>query len=99
MQALRLGPLLVAALPGEFFVDYGRRVKAAAPRAPVLVAGCANDNLGYFPTRDAYSRGGYEVETAYRYYGYAAAWSAEAGEAVAAAAAALVGRLAGDEGA
>jgi neutral ceramidase len=94
VQALKLGPVLVAALPGEFFADFGRQVKAAAPDQPVLVAGWTNDNLGYFPTRDAYAQGGYEVEIAYRYYGYPAAWSADAGEAVARAAAALVQRLA-----
>ena len=94
VQALKLGPVLVAALPGEFFAAYGLAVKAAAPGRPVLTAGWTNDNLGYFPTRDAYARGGYEVEIAYRYYGYPAAWSAESGEAVAGAAAALVRRLA-----
>jgi neutral ceramidase len=94
VQVLRIGPAIVAALPGEFFSGYGRQVKAAAPEFPVLVAGWTNDNLGYFPTREAYPQGGYEVEIAYRYYGYPAAWSAEAGEAVANEAAQLVGGLA-----
>jgi hypothetical protein len=93
VQALKLGPVLVAALPGEFFADFGRQVKAAAPEHPVLVAGWTNDNLGYFPTRDAYAQGGYEVEIAYRYYGYPAAWSAESGEAVAREASTMVQRL------
>ena len=95
VQALGIGPVIVAALPGEFFAGYGRQVKAAARERPVLVAAWTNDNLGYFPTRDAYSQGGYEVEIAYRYYGYAAAWSPEAGEAVANLAAELVRRVAG----
>lgn len=93
-QALRLGPLLIASLPGEFFTAFGQQVKAAAPGRPVLVANWTNDNLGYFPTRGEYPRGGYEVETAYRYYGYPAAWSPDSGEAVAAQAAALVRALA-----
>ncbi|HEY8746156.1 MAG TPA: hypothetical protein VIU62_23945, partial [Chloroflexota bacterium] len=95
VQALRFGPVVVAALPGEFFANYGRQVKAALPALPVLVAGWTNDNLGYFPTRDAYPRGGYEVDTAYRYYGYPAAWSPEAGEAITGEAVSLVRRLAG----
>jgi neutral ceramidase len=93
VQALRIGPAIIASLPGEFFADYGRQVKAAAPERPVLVAAWTNDNLGYFPTRDAYPKGGYEVEIAYRYYGYPAAWSPESGEAVAAQAADLVRRV------
>ena len=95
VQALRIGPLIVAALPGEFFANYGRQVKAAAPELPVLVAGWTNDNLGYFPTRDAYAQGGYEVEVAYRYYGYPAAWAPQSGEAVAERAGDLVRRVAG----
>jgi hypothetical protein len=95
VQALRIGPVIVAALPGEFFANYGRQVKAVLPELPVLVAGWTNDNLGYFPTRDAYPQGGYEVEIAYRYYGYPAAWSPEAGEAITRQAAELVRRLAG----
>jgi neutral ceramidase len=95
VQALRIGPLMVAGLPGEFFANYGRQVKAAAPDLPVLVAGWTNDNLGYFPTRDAYAQGGYEVEVAYRYYGYPAAWSPQSCEAVAERAGELVRQVAG----
>jgi neutral ceramidase len=96
-QALRIGPVIVAALPGEFFANFGRQVKAAAPNSPVLVAGWTNDNLGYFPTRDAYPQGGYEVEVAYRYYGYPAAWAPQAGEAVTERAGELVRQLAGEQ--
>ncbi|MGI8914372.1 MAG: hypothetical protein ACR2JY_11435 [Chloroflexota bacterium] len=95
VQAMRIGPVIVAALPGEFFANFGRQVKAAAPDQPVLVAGWTNDNLGYFPTRDAYPQGGYEVEVAYRYYGYPAAWSPQSGEAVTEQAAALVRQVKG----
>jgi neutral ceramidase len=95
VQALRIGPVIVAALPGEFFANFGRQVKASAPTVPVLVAGWTNDNLGYFPTRDAYPQGGYEVEVAYRYYGYPAAWSPQSGEAATERAGDLVRRVAG----
>lgn len=89
-QALLIGPVLVASLPGEFFNAYGRQVKAAAPDHPVMVAAWTNDNVGYFPTREQYPYGGYEVEVAYRYYGFPSVWTADSGEAVVAQAATLV---------
>jgi hypothetical protein len=89
-QALRIGPVVVASLPGEFFNAYGRQVKAAASDRPVMVAAWTNDNVGYFPTREQYPYGGYEVEVAYKYYGFPSAWTADSGEAVTAQAATLV---------
>ncbi len=81
-QALRIGPLGIVALPGEFFSAYGLQIKRAAPAPATLIAGWANDNLGYFPTAEAFPIGGYEMDTAARYYGYPAPWAPEAGAAV-----------------
>jgi hypothetical protein len=81
-QALRLGPVALVGLPGEFFSAYGLRLKAAVPAAPVLIAGWTNDNLGYFPTAEGMAIGGYEPDIASRYYGFLAPWSAAAGAAV-----------------
>lgn len=89
-QVVRIGPIMVASLPGEFFSAFGREVKDATPGDPVMIAAWSNDNLGYFPTRGQYLYGGYEVDIAYRYYGYPAAWSPESGELVTAQAAALI---------
>ena len=33
------------------------------------MAAYANGNIGYIPTARAYLEGGYEVDSAYRYYG------------------------------
>jgi len=81
-QALRVGPLAIVALPGEFFSAYGLQIKAISPAVATLVAGWSNDNLGYFPTPEAFPIGGYEMDTASRYYGYPAPWAPEAGVAV-----------------
>ncbi|MGH2459408.1 MAG: hypothetical protein ACRDIY_11135 [Chloroflexota bacterium] len=81
-QVLRIGPLVIVALPGEFFSAYGLRIKASSPARATLVAGWANDNLGYFPTPEAFPIGGYEMDLAARYYGYPAPWAPEAGVAV-----------------
>jgi hypothetical protein len=50
VQALRIGEVLILAFPGEMFVDYGLRIRAVCFPMPVLVAGYANDYVGYFPT-------------------------------------------------
>ncbi|HEX5417457.1 MAG TPA: neutral/alkaline non-lysosomal ceramidase N-terminal domain-containing protein [Chloroflexota bacterium] len=92
-QALRVGPLAIVSLPGEFFSAYGMRIKASSPAPATLIAGWANDNLGYFPTAEAFPIGGYEMDTASRYYGYPAPWSPEAGAAVAERAIQLVKEL------
>lgn len=66
IQVLQIGPAVVAGLPGEIFVELGLRLKAALPDRPVFVAGYANGNVGYVPTRAAYDEGGYEVTVAQR---------------------------------
>jgi hypothetical protein len=61
VQALRLGRgLSLVALPGEFFAETGEAVRAAASR-DVLIAGYANDYVGYVPPAHAYEEGGYET--------------------------------------
>jgi len=81
VQALRIGPVGIVALPGEFFVALGLALKARSPLQPLLVAGWSNDNIGYVPDRDSYPLGGYEIDIAYRYYGYPAVWAPGTGEA------------------
>ena len=47
-----------------------------------MVLGYANGDIGYIPTQPAYAQGGYEVEDAYKYYGYPAALAPQAGDLV-----------------
>jgi hypothetical protein len=82
VQTLHLGELVLAGVPGEFFVELGLQIKAACAPRPVFVVGFANDNIGYIPARRAYPFGGYEIEHAYRYYGYPAVLAPEAGEQI-----------------
>ncbi|MBM4429436.1 MAG: hypothetical protein FJ026_03685 [Chloroflexi bacterium] len=60
MQALALGPLVLVAIPGEPFVEIGQRIRQAVSD-PVLAVGYANGYLGYLPTAQAHTEGGYEV--------------------------------------
>lgn len=61
VQALRVGDAAVVGLPGEPFAEVGLRVKSGSPARSTIVAGYANDAIGYVPTSAAYDEGGYEV--------------------------------------
>ncbi len=62
VQAFRLAPdCVVVSLPGEFFVDIGRDIERQCGYPHVLIAGYANNYLGYVPTADEFPNGGYEV--------------------------------------
>jgi hypothetical protein len=97
VQLLRVGDLVLVGVPGEFFVELGLAIKqgilAAGHARQVMVCGFANGNIGYIPARRAYAHGGYEVAEAYKYYGYPAALSPEAGEQIVASAIRLSARL------
>lgn len=59
LQALRVGDLFVAGMPGEIFVDWGLQVKHWSPGTFTMVAELANDWFGYVPTTDQAHRGAY----------------------------------------
>jgi hypothetical protein len=62
VQAFRLGPdVVIVAVPGEFFVEFGLAIKKASPFKTTLVMELANDNVSYVPTEQAFSEGGYET--------------------------------------
>jgi len=67
IQRVSVGDAHIIALPGEVFVEIGLAIKALKPN--VLVAGYANGNIGYVPTRSAFDEGGYEVNVAWKLYG------------------------------
>lgn len=61
ISALRLGRFGLAGMPGEIFVELGREVEAASPFRPTRTLGLVNGSMGYIPTREGYSQGGYEA--------------------------------------
>ena len=89
---LRIGPVTFVALPGETFSSTGRAVREIAG-GPTIVCGWANDLVGYIPDETALVRGGYEVETAHRYYGLPAPFSLAARDRLLGACRTLVERL------
>jgi hypothetical protein len=89
VQTIRIGDLVIVGVPGEYFVELGLQIKEGIQKSgvrQVMISGFANGNVGYIPARRAYPKGGYEVDSAYRYYGYPAAIAPEGGEAIVASA-------------
>lgn len=68
LQAIALGEITLAAIPAEVFCEIGLEMKRDAD-ASVMVVGYANGNIGYVPTQEAFSEGGYETHSAHTYYG------------------------------
>ena len=56
-----IGPLVVVPFAGEVFTDIALRLHHFSPFPYTLVAGTSNGSHGYYPTREARGRGGYEV--------------------------------------
>jgi len=88
LAACRIGNGRVAFWPGEPHLAH-----SVALPPDCLAVGQAGATVGYVPERAAYPRGGYEVADAHRYYGFASALAPEAGEALLAATAELLGEL------
>ena len=62
VQVLRLGSgCVLVALPGEFFVETRKILEDRLGVPHVIVAGYANDYVGYVPPAGEFARAGYEV--------------------------------------
>jgi hypothetical protein len=94
VMAIALGDVSLVLLPGEMFVEFGLAIKERARPRDVVTLSYANGTPGYVPHRSAYPAGGYEVDEAFRYYGYPACFAPEAGEALVEAAVELLDEVA-----
>lgn len=59
VKYLLLGGIPVIALPFEGFTEIGMLIRSISRREDALVLGCAEELLGYLPTKDDISRGTY----------------------------------------
>ncbi len=84
-QALFVDRVAFAAIPAEYFVEHGLRIKEMCHPAHALVVGHANGMVGYVPTQAAFRRGGYETT-----FGAGSHLAPEAGDQLADAAIRLV---------
>jgi hypothetical protein len=65
IQVLRVGDTALVGLPGEPFVEGQLRIKIGSPTYPTYVAHCTSQYVGYLPIKEAFARGGHEVDTSY----------------------------------
>jgi neutral ceramidase len=61
LQALKLGGVAFAAIPGEPFVEVGLALKAVKGHELVFPVALANGYFGYIPLGENFGRGGYET--------------------------------------
>ena len=61
VQVIRLGDWNFAGIPAEYFVEHQLRIKTETFPKRSFVVGGANGMLGYVPTKEAFTRGGYET--------------------------------------
>ncbi len=78
VQVLFVNGYAVVSAPGEYFVEFGLKIKQGAYPAHALVASCANGRVGYIPTKEAFLRGGYETT-----FGPSSMLAPEAGDLIA----------------
>ena len=90
IQAFRIGPVGLIALPAEVFVEIGQAIQEKSSLAQTLVAGCANGCVGYLWPSNAAAEGGYEINESVVCYD-TLPFAPGAGEQVAEAAVALLG--------
>ena len=68
VMVVRIGQLAFVGLPGEVFCELGLAIKRGSPARYTLVAGLANDAVGYLPTPEAFGQGGYEPTPGSTFY-------------------------------
>jgi len=68
IQLVRLGPVCLVCLAAEVFSVMADELRARVD-GPLYVVGYANGDVGYLAPEVAYNEGGYEVESAFVFYG------------------------------
>jgi neutral ceramidase len=61
ISALRIGPIALLFLPGEIFIETGRKIESQSPFPTTIVTTLCESTIGYVPTERAFREGGYEV--------------------------------------
>jgi neutral ceramidase len=90
VQAVRIGDIAIAGIPGELFTSLGLEIKRRSPFRYTYIAGVANDYIGYIPDARGFELGGYQVWT-----GFHSLVAPGTGEAIVAAAVELLEELEG----
>ena len=80
--AMRINDLAIVAVNGEPFAELALEVKRRSPLAETLFLGYSNGCLGYFPTPEAFTEGGMEVNESFQNYLLPTAFTPEWGPAI-----------------
>ncbi|MBN1878237.1 MAG: neutral/alkaline non-lysosomal ceramidase N-terminal domain-containing protein [Anaerolineae bacterium] len=70
INTVRIGEIGVVTFGAEVFTEIGMMVKSVAPTAKTLFASVSDGCIGYLPTDDAHTAGGYEVDVVPFFYRY-----------------------------
>lgn len=68
LQVIALGDVAIVGVPAEYFTVLGIDIKRRSPFPHTIVAGLANDWIGYLPDREAHALGGYQTWSGYHSY-------------------------------
>jgi putative heme-binding domain-containing protein len=68
LQVMRIGDVAIVGVPAEYFTALGLEIKRRSPFKYTYIAELANDWVGYLPTREGHSRGGYQTWTGLHSY-------------------------------
>jgi hypothetical protein len=80
--AMRINDIGIVAVNGEPFAELSLEVKSRSPLAHTMFLGYSNGCLGYFPTPEAFSQGGMEVEESVQNYMLPARFTPEWGPTI-----------------
>ncbi len=69
--------IVIISVPGEIFSQIGIHAKQLVQDKSVLFCGYCGSSVGYIPTAEALREGGYEVDSAYRLYGFAGPFTSD----------------------
>ncbi|MDE2999025.1 MAG: neutral/alkaline non-lysosomal ceramidase N-terminal domain-containing protein [Gemmatimonadota bacterium] len=67
VQGFRIGDVSLACFPGQLFGSWGLELRRRWPHDRLLVVNQANAHAGYFPSKEAWDGGGYEVRSAFMF--------------------------------
>ena len=59
-QIIKIGNVIIFALPGEVFTQYGKKIKEAFPNNLCVFNCLANNKWTYMPAKECYQEGLYE---------------------------------------
>ncbi len=70
IQAIALGDWAILGIPAEVCIELSQAIQNASKFNSTIVAGYTNGAWGYFPPKELFADGGYEVEARCRYKGH-----------------------------